>query len=100
MIYSMTKENYDEIIGEGKPVFIDFWAAWCGHCSRMSPIVEKLAENHSEVVVCKVNVDEQPELSEKFSVKALPTFVTLKDGKASAQYIGACGIDKLEQMLS
>ena len=82
MEITLTKDNFDEVVMKSEqPVLIDFWAAWCGPCMMVSPIIEEIAEEHDEITVCKVNVDEETELAEKFEVRFIPMLVTMKDGK-------------------
>ena len=82
MEITLTKNNYDEIVNQSKkPVLIDFWATWCGPCMMVAPIVEEIANERDDIAVCKVNVDEEPELAEKFQVRFIPMLVAMKDGK-------------------
>ena len=82
MEITLTKNNYNEIVNQSKkPVLIDFWATWCGPCMMVAPIVEEIANERDDIAVCKVNVDEEPELAEKFQVRFIPMLVAMKDGK-------------------
>ncbi len=82
MEITLTSKNYDEVVnGAAGVVLIDFWASWCGPCKMIAPVVEKLAHEHPEITVCKVNVDEEGALAERFSVKYIPMLAVLKDGK-------------------
>ena len=86
----ITKENYQqEVLNSERPVLLDFWAEWCGPCRMVLPIVEEIAQEHPEIKVGKVNVDEQPELSQDFKVMSIPSLFVLKDGKITAQSVGA-----------
>ena len=86
----ITKENFEnEVINSDKPVLIDFWATWCGPCRMIAPIIEEIAnESDGEYKVGKVNVDEEPELANAFSVASIPMLVVVKDGKVVNSMIG------------
>ncbi|MHB8131577.1 MAG: thioredoxin [Mobilitalea sp.] len=89
-VVHVTVDNFeDEILKEKKPVLVDFWASWCGPCKMLSPIVEELAEELTEVKICKINIDEQGALAEKFSVMSIPTLLVFKDGEVVGKSIGA-----------
>ena len=88
-VITITKENFEtEVLKSEKPVLIDFWATWCPPCMMQSPIVDALAEERPDIKVCKVNVDEQPELAGAFSVENIPTLVAVKDGKVADVLVG------------
>ncbi|MCD8107710.1 MAG: thioredoxin [Oscillospiraceae bacterium] len=89
MLTVLTNENFEaEVMNSTKPVIIDFWAEWCGPCRMMSPIVDEIAGEHEEYKVCKCNVDEAPQLANKFKVTAIPTIVMIKDGRLAATSVG------------
>ena len=84
----ITKENYEELIKNGKPVLIDFWATWCGPCRMIAPMVEEIAEEREDILVGKVDVDTQPELAKRFGIVSIPTLVLVKDGREAARIMG------------
>lgn len=86
---TITKDNFDELVLHGgKTVLLDFWAPWCGPCRMVSPIVEEIAADREDILVGKVNVDEQIELAMQFGVASIPTLIVMKDGKAAAKAVG------------
>ena len=86
----LTKENFPmEANRPGQKVLIDFWASWCGPCRMLSPIVDEVAEERTDVKVGKVNVDEQPDLAAEFGVMSIPTLLLFENGKLVRQAVGA-----------
>lgn len=86
----ITAENYEnEVLNSDKPVLLDFWAAWCGPCKMVSPLVDEIALENADIKVGKINVDEQPELAAKFGVMSIPTLVVMENGKEVNRSIGA-----------
>ncbi len=89
-IIKLTNDNFDEmVIKSDKTVLIDFYAKWCGPCRMVSPIVDEISEQTQEYRVCKADVDEEPELAQKFGVSNIPTLVVVKNGKIANQCVGA-----------
>ncbi len=85
----VNKSNFEEIKNSQKPVLLDFYADWCGPCRMVGPIVDEIAKERDDIVVGKINVDEEEELAGKFGVFSIPTLVVMKDGKVVAQEAGA-----------
>lgn len=86
----ITAENYEnEVLNSDKPVLLDFWAAWCGPCKMVSPLVDEIALENVDIKVGKINVDEQPDLAAKFGVMSIPTLVVMENGKEVNRSIGA-----------
>lgn len=85
----ITKNNYEqEVIKSDKPVLIDFWASWCGPCRMLSPVVDEISEETTAAKICKVNVDEEPELAAQFKVMSIPMLAVVKDGKIVNTSVG------------
>lgn len=99
-VVNLTENNFEqEVMRSDKPVLIDFFATWCGPCSMVSPIVDRIAEERSDLKVCKVDVDEQGELASRFGVSSIPMLVVVKNGKISAQSVGAMPKEKILELV-
>lgn len=97
----ITKENFDsEVLHSDKPVLVDFWAAWCGPCQMLLPVIEELANEVTNAKICKVNVDEQPELAAQFDVMTIPTLVVIKDGKVISRSSGVISKQEILERLN
>ena len=89
-VININGSNFEqEVINSEKPVLLDFWAPWCGPCRMVSPIVDEIANEHPELKVGKVNVDEEPVLASKFGVMSIPALFVVKEGKVVNQALGA-----------
>lgn len=96
----LTEENFDNVVSGAKPVFVDYWAVWCGPCKIMDPVVEKLAKKYSDKVTFgKVNVDEEMNISSRYQVFSIPTFMIFRDGQPLDAVIGAVGEASLEKLI-
>ena len=86
----ITKDNFQaEVLEATGTVLVDFWASWCGPCKMIGPIIDQIADERSDVKVCKINVDEEPELAAKFKVMSIPTLIVFKNGEVVTQSMGA-----------
>ncbi|TFK56893.1 thioredoxin [Heliocybe sulcata] len=82
-------EKFHEIIKSDKVTVFDFWATWCGPCKVISPIFEKLSDEHTDVEFYKVDVDDQPDIAQEVGVRAMPTFIAFKSGNKLKDFVGA-----------
>ena len=98
---TLTDATFDtEVLQSDKAVLIDFWAAWCGPCRRVAPVIDALAtEYEGKAKVAKLNVDENPEISRRFNIRSIPTLMVFKDGELKETAIGVRPKPQLEQLL-
>ena len=97
---TLTQENFKAEVIEAKgTVLVDFWAAWCGPCQMLSPVVDEVAEALTDVKVGKVNIDEQPDLAAQFDVMSIPTLMVFKDGQEVEQSVGVIPKDSILKMV-
>ena len=94
-----TNNFQSEVMNSEKPVLLDFWASWCGPCRMVVPIIEEIGEERSDIVVGKVNVEEQQDLAKQFRVMSIPTLVVIKDGKVVNRSVGAKSKDEVLALL-
>ena len=86
---NVNKNNFnEEVLQSDKPVLIDFWASWCGPCRMVSPVVEEIASERSDIKVGKVNVDEEQELAMQFGISRIPILILFRDGKVAKTAVG------------
>lgn len=88
-VLHVNKDNFESVKNSEKTVLLDFFAEWCGPCRMVGPIVEEIANEYPQYLICKINVDEEPELANMFGVASIPTLIVLKGGKIVNQAVGA-----------
>lgn len=99
-VMKITKDNYQEaVLNADREVLLDFWAPWCGPCRMVSPIVDEIAEERKDILVGKVNVDEEMELAAQFQVMSIPTLVVLRNGQVASRTVGARPKDAILSLL-
>ena len=94
----LTIDDFDSEISSGK-VLVDFWATWCGPCRMLAPILDQLENENTGVKICKVNVDDQPDLAKRFGVMSIPTLLLFKDGKLADKSVGLINLDSLREFV-
>ncbi len=103
MAHEFTDANFEEeVLKNANPVFVDFWAPWCGPCRLMGPVIDNLVKEIGEqgIKIGKVNVDENTEIAGRFNIMSIPTFIIFKDGKPAAQAAGVQTLEQLKELIA
>ena len=98
-IINVKKDNFEELRNSGKTILMDFYADWCMHCHMVSPVIDEIADEADDIIVGKINVDNEPELAEAFGVVSIPMLVVMKDGKIYNQAVGVRSKENILEML-
>ena len=98
-VLNVTAETFEaEVLKNPKPVLVDFWAPWCGPCKMVGPVLEEIAADRDDVVIAKVNVDDDRELAKQYKVVSIPTLLLMKDGEIAGKLVGFHDRDEIEEM--
>lgn len=99
-VVKLTAENFEkEVLQSEKPVLVDFYADWCGPCQMMGPVVEEISNEVNDAKVCKINIDEQMSIAQKYGVMSIPTFIVFKNGDVADKKMGAMPKSAVRSML-
>ena len=99
-VVKLTTDNFDqEVLQAGQTVLVDFYADWCGPCKMMGPVVEEIAGEETGVKVCKINIDEEMAVAQKYGVMSIPTFISFKNGEIAGKQVGAVPKSKLQELV-
>lgn len=98
-VLNVTMETFEaEVLKNPKPVLVDFWAPWCGPCKMVGPVLEEIAADRDDVVIAKINVDENVDLAKQFKVVSIPTMLLMKNGEIAGKLVGYHDRDEIEEL--
>ena len=98
-IVTLTSDNFNAVINGDQPVLVDFWAEWCGPCRLVAPVLDELAEAQDQVVIGKLNVDDNQDVAFQFQVQSIPTFVLFQNGEVKDRMMGAMPKQAFERFI-
>jgi thioredoxin len=100
MADNVKTDQFDkEVLQSTQPVLVDFWAEWCGPCHAIAPVLDQIADERDDLRVVKLNIDEEPEIAQRYGVMSIPTLILFKDGEPQAAAVGAMPKSMLEERL-
>lgn len=100
MALVVTNENFEaEVINSTQPVLVDFWATWCGPCKMLAPTIDEISKENTDFKVCKVDIDQNPELAQRFGIMSIPTLVVLKNGVEVTRSVGVKQKEEIIKMV-
>ena len=99
-VVNVTAANFEqEVLGSDKTVLVDFWASWCGPCKMLSPVVDQVGEEREDIKVCKINVDDEPDLAGRYGIMSIPALKVFKNGQVVNESVGVVPKAKILEML-
>jgi thioredoxin 1 len=100
MADTVTEQTFDtDVLGSEQPVLVDFWAEWCGPCHAIAPVLDQIADEHTDLKVVKLNIDEEPAIAQRYGVMSIPTLILFKGGEPQAAAVGAMPKSMIEERL-